>query len=140
MMQFIPTHPSENPHLADNAVHDAEIRDITDRVYDTDSHLVHLLLWLPEEAVHLCTTFYFPHGYSVKSQQRLWHMCQAVGLELHQVIDEPEHFTNKSLRIKTYTVSHDGAIHSDVELFLPAIRSTSVQAIETVDDFCAEDG
>ena len=25
MMQFIPTHPSENPHLADDAVHDAEI-------------------------------------------------------------------------------------------------------------------
>ncbi len=67
-------------------------------------------------------------------------MCQAVGLELFQVIDEPEQFTNKSLRIKTYTVSHDGAIHSDVELFLPAIRNPSVQTIENVDGFCAEDG
>ena len=46
-------------------------------------------------------------------------MCQAVGLELHQVIDEPEQFTGRRLRIKIYSVNHDGVIHSDVELFMP---------------------
>ena len=139
MMHFIPTHPSQNRQL-DEGVYTAEIRDIEERIYDIDSHLIHVLLWLSEEGVHLCTTFYFPHGYSVRSQQRLWHMCQAVGLELHQVIDEAEQFTGRLLRIKIYTVSHDGAIHSDVELFLPAIRNTAGQVIETVDEFCAEDG
>lgn len=67
-------------------------------------------------------------------------MCQAIGLELHQVIDEPERFMGKSLRIKIYTVSQDGAIHSDVEMFLSAVRNAPVQVIETVDEFCAEDG
>ena len=140
MMQFIPTHPSENPHLEDDAVHNAEIREVTDRVYNIDSRLIHVLFWLPDVEKHLCTCFFFPGGFSIRSQQRLWHLCQAVGLDLHQVIDEPGQFTHKSLRIKTYTVSHDGAIHSDVELFLPAIRNASLPVIDTVDEFCAEDG
>ena len=90
---------------------------------------------------HLCTAFYFPHGFSIKSQQRLWFLCQAVGLELFQVIDEPEQFTGRRLRVKTYSVTPEtGRRYSDVELFLPAIRNASVQAIETVDDFCAEEG
>ena len=141
MMQFIPTHPSENPHLEDNAVHNAEIREITDRVYNIDSRLIHVLFWLPEEDLHLCTTFYFPHGYSIRSQQRLWHLCRAVGLELYQVIEEPGQFTGKSLRIKTYTVNpKSGRRYSDVELFLPAIGLAAVQVTENVDEFCAEDG
>ena len=117
MMHFIPTHPSQNRHI-DEGVYDAEIREITESVYDIDSHLIHLLLWLPEEDLHICTNFYFPHGYSIRSQQRMWHMCQAVGLELHQVIDEAEQFTGRRLRIKIYSVNQDGVMHSDVELFL----------------------
>lgn len=141
MMQFIPTHPSENPHLTDNAVHDAEIREIMDRVYNIDSHLIHVLFSLPEEGFHLCTTFYFPHGYSIRSQQRLWFLCQAVGLELFQVIDESEQFTGTSLRIKTYSVSpKSGRRYSDVELFLPAMGNAAVQVTENVDEFCAENG
>ena len=140
MMHFIPTHPSQNRHL-DEGVYAAEIREIEERIYDIDSHLIHLLLWLPEENLHLCTNFYFPHGYSVRSQQRLWHLCQAVGLELHQVIDEAEQFTSRLLRIKIYSVTPEsGRRYSDVELFLPAIRNASVPAIESVDEFCAEDG
>ena len=140
MMQFIPTHPSQNRHI-DEGVYDAEIREIQERIYNLDSHLIHLLVWLPEEGHHYCTTFYFPNGCSVRSQQRLWHLCRAVDLELHQVIDEPEQFTGKSLRIKTYSVSpKSGRRYSDVELFLPAIRNASVQVLETVDEFCAENG
>ena len=140
-MQFIPTHPSENPLLTDDAVHDAEIREVTDRVYNIDSRLIHVLFWLPEEEQHLCTCFFFPGGFSIRSQQRLWHMCQAVGLELFQVIDEPEQFTGRSLRIKTYSVNPEsGRRYSDVELFLPAIRNAAVQVTETVDEICAEDG
>ncbi len=128
MMQFIPTHPSENPHLEDDAVHDAEIREITDRVYKVDSRLIYALFWLPDVEKHLCTCFFFPNGYSVKSQQRLWFLCQAVGLELYQVIDEPEQFAGKSLRIKTYSVNpKSGRRYSDVELFLPAIGNVETR-------------
>ena len=68
-------------------------------------------------------------------------MCQAVGLELHQVIDEAEQFTGRLLRIKIYSVTPEsGRRYSDVELFLPAIRNASVPAIDSVDEFCAEDG
>ncbi len=117
-MRFIPVHPAQNLHLPDG-VYTAEIREIEERIYNIDSHLIHLLLWLPEEDLHLCTTFYFPHGYSIRSQQRMWHMCQAVGLELHQVIDQAEQFTGRLLRVKIYSVSSDGVMHSDVELFMP---------------------
>ena len=139
MMQFIPTHPSQNPHLAD-AVYAAEIRDIEERVYNVDSHLIHALLFLPDEGVHICTTFYFPHGYSIRSQQRLWHLCRAIGLELHQVIDEPELFDKKRLRIKTCAVTPEpGRRYSDVELFLPA-SPIQMHAAEPGDEFCAEQG
>ena len=140
MMHFIPIHPSQNICL-DEGVYTAQIREVEERIYDIDSHLIHLLLWLPDEDLHICTTFFFPHGHSIRSQQRMWHMCQAVGLELHQVIDEAEQFTGRLLRIKIYSITPEsGRRYSDVELFLPAIRNPSVQAIETVDDFCAEDG
>ncbi len=102
MMHFIPTHPSQNTRL-DAGVYTAEIREITERIYNIDSHLIYALFWLPDVKKHLCTCFFFPGGFSIRSQQRLWHMCQAVGLELFQVIDEQEQFTDKRLRIKTYT-------------------------------------
>ncbi len=140
MMQFIPTHPSQNRHI-DEGVYDAEIREVEERVYNIDSHVIRVLLWLPDQGIHLTTCFYFPSGYSIRSQQRMWHMCQAVGLELHQVIDEAEQFTGRLLRIKIYSVTPEsGRRYSDVELFLPAIRNASVPAIDSVDEFCAEDG
>ena len=141
MMHFIPIHPSANPHLADDGVYTAEIREITERIYNIDSHLIYALFWLPDVKKHLCTCFFFPGGFSIKSQQRLGFLCRAVGLELHQVIDDPEQFTGRSLRIKIYSVTPEaGRRYSDVELFLPAIRNASVPVIDTVDDFCAEDG
>ena len=140
MMHFIPTHPSQNKHIHEG-VYTAEIREIEERIYDIDSHVIHLLLWLPEEGLHICTNFYFPHGYSIRSQQRLGFLCHAVGLELHQVIDEAEQFTGRRLRIKIYSVTPEsGRRYSDVELFLPAIGDAAVQATETVDEFCAENG
>ena len=139
MMHFIPTHPSQNERL-DGGVYTAEIREITERIYNIDSHLIQILFWLPEEGVHLCTHFYFPHGYSIRSQQRLWHLCQAVGLELHQIIDEPELFQGKRLRIKTCSVTPESdRRYSDVELFLPAMGNAAVHVTETISEFCAED-
>ena len=136
MMHFIPTHPSQNRHI-DEGVYDAEIRDIEERIYDIDSHLIHLLLGLPEEGVHLCTNFYFPNGFSIRSQQRLGFLCRAVGLELHQVIDEEEQFTGTSLRIKTYSVNPEsGRRYSDVELFLPQ-AAQQIEAPESGAKFCA---
>ncbi len=138
MMQFIPTHPSENPHLADDGVYTAEIREITERIYNIDSHLIYALFWLPDVEKHLCTCFFFPGGFSIKSQQRLWHMCQAVGLELHQVIDEPEQFTDRLLRIKIYSVKPEsGRRYSDVELFLPASPIHMISS-ERDDEFCVD--
>ena len=137
MMHFIPTHPSHNKHLEDG-VYSAEIREIEERTYDLDSHVIHLLLWLPEEGVHLCTNFYCPRGYSIKSQQRLGFLCRAVGLELHQVIDEAEQFTGRLLRIKIYSVKPEsGRRYSDVEMFLPASPIHMISS-ERDDEFCVD--
>ncbi len=135
-MRFIPVHPAQNLHLPDG-VYAAEIREVADRAYNIDSRLIHVLFWLPEEHLYLCTTFYFPHGYSIRSQQRLWHLCRAVGLELHQVVDEPEQFTGKRMRIKTYSVSpKSGRRYNDVELFLPQ-ATQQIEAAESGAEFCA---
>ena len=59
-------------------------------------------------------------------------------MELHQVIDEPEQFTGKSLRIKTYSVTPEsGRRYSDVELFLPASPIHMISS-ERDDEFCVD--
>ncbi len=52
MIHFIPTHPSQNRHI-DEGVYDAEIREVEERVYNIDSHLIYALFWLPDVKKHL---------------------------------------------------------------------------------------
>ena len=123
MFSDIPTHPSSNPSVPDG-IYDAVIKHVDHGIYNQDSHYVRALFELPDQGMHLTTCFYFPQGYSIRSQQRLWHLCQAVGLEQHDVIEYPEKFEGRRLRIKTYRASGEsssaGKSYSDVEMFLPS--------------------
>ncbi len=122
MFNNIPQYPNQNPCIADGA-YDAIIKQLDHGTYAEDGQFVRVLFWLPDQGSHICTCFYFPRGFSIRSQQRLWYLCQSVGLEQHD-IEHPEKFEGKKLRIKVYRVavesSSDGQWYSDVEMFLPS--------------------
>lgn len=123
MFNDIPTHPTGNPSVPDG-VYDAVITHVDHGIYNQDSHYVRVLFSLPDQGVNLATCFYFPNGYSIRSQQQLWFFYQAVGLEQHDVIEHPEKFEGRELRIKTNRASVEsssgGTSYSDVEMFLPS--------------------
>ena len=122
MFNYIPQYPSQNPSIADGA-YDGIIKQLDHGTYGDDGQFIRALFWLPDQGLHICTCFFFPHGYSIKSQQRLWHLCQAAGLDYHDV-EHPEKVAGRKLRLKTYRVavesSSDGRWYSDVEMFLPS--------------------
>ena len=123
MFSDIPTHPSGNPSVPDG-IYDAVIKHLDHGIYNQDSHYVRVLFELPDQGMHLTTCFYFPHAHSTRSQQRLWHLCQAVNLELYDVIEHAEKFAGRKLRLKTYRASGEsssaGKSYSDIEMFLPS--------------------
>ncbi len=123
MFSDIPTHPSSNPSVPDG-IYDAVIQHLDHGIYNQDSQYVSVLFELPDQGMHLTTCFYFPNGHSIRSQQRLWHLCQAVNLNLFDVIENPEKFEGRRLRVKTYRASGESSSgdtsYSDVEMFLPS--------------------
>ena len=73
MFTDIPTHPSGNPSVPDG-VYDAVIKHVDHGMYGGENHYVRVLFELPDQGMNLTTCFYFPSGYSIRSQQRLWHL------------------------------------------------------------------
>ena len=133
MFDHIPQYPNQNPCIADGA-YDATIKELDHGTYGEDGQLVRVLFWLPDQGSHICTCFFFPHGFSIKSQQRLWHLCQAAGLD-YQDIEYPEKFEGRELRVKVYRVSPEsssaGNPYSDIEMFLPSsVFSPSEQPVQ----------
>ncbi len=123
MFSDIPTHPSSNPSVPDGT-YDSTIKHLDHGIYNQDGEYVRVLFELPDQGMHITTCFYFPNGYSIRSQQRLWHLCRAVNLELFDVIENPEKFAGRKMRIKTYRASGESSSgdtsYSDVEMFLPS--------------------
>ena len=130
MIAFCPHHPSENVQLPDE-IYTATIMDVSHGEYAGDGHYIRIVLWLHEPERYLVTNVYFPHGHNVRSQRRLWILCQIVGLELTDVLDAPEKFRDQRISIRTFQVDAEKSpsrrTYSDVQLFLPCQRTDSLQ-------------
>ena len=121
-MSNTPKHPSENMSLPDG-LYEATITNVSDGEYAGESHYLRITLWLPEQQTYFATILYLPHKYSNQASQRIWHFCKAVGLESHDLFDEPEAFEGRKLRVGIRRYQHDNGLtlksYSDVEAFLP---------------------
>jgi hypothetical protein len=67
-----------------------------------------------------------------RRSQRLWHLCRIVGLDKEDVLNQPESFTGRRLRLQiartqSATLNH-GRPYCDVKLFLPALKSVETDA------------
>jgi len=125
MLKIIPPGAWANALLED-ATHEAIIEEITQRTYDQNSIMLSIVLFLPKEKVHLTTALYFPNGASLRSQQRLWYLCNAIGLQQTQLVEDPSIAKGRRLCVELRAVQpsagRSGSPHSDVRQFLPPAR------------------
>ena len=117
-----PTSPWSNPPL-NEGIYDAVIDELRHTTYgETDDPMVQIVFRIPSETVYLVTNVYFPVGGSIGSQRRLYYLSACVGLELTDVYEDPQYFTDRCLRIHVQRQGNgQGGTHTDVTAFLPAV-------------------
>jgi len=123
MKNAIPRSPWNNPPLGEG-IYDAIVKEIKQGTYGAEYHpMIRIEFELSDEEYYLVTNMYFPEGNSIHSERRLWHFCRCVGLQKDDVLDQPEAFAGRRLRlhIKSLTSVDYQPEHtySDVEEFLP---------------------
>jgi hypothetical protein len=123
MKNRIPQGPFENPHVEDG-IYAAEIDHLVEGSYGDQQTYLRIVVRLSEHDLYFVTNLYFPKNRSVRSEQRLWHFCQIVGLDKQDVATQPELFVGRLLRLqiaRRHSLKLNyGRPYSDVELFLPA--------------------
>lgn len=124
MIKTIPVGPWQNTNLP-NDVYSAVIEKLEESMYkgDENNRKLEIVLWLPTEEVCFVTCLYFPEGYSKAAQKRLWHLCQALGVEQQKLIHNPESAVGRKLRVEIHQVysstANFGNPYCDVKCFLP---------------------
>ena len=123
MLIFTPTGPWDNPAL-DEGTYDATVVQIIESSYgDEDFPMLKLIFHLTHLDEEYVTHLYFPNGSSIQAERRLWHFCRCVGLDKSDVLNQPELFVGRKLRLEIHTVdpeqSHQERPYSDVRSFVP---------------------
>jgi hypothetical protein len=123
MQSLIPSGPWKNPSVKEG-IHNAQIIELTETVYGRDNDpMLKVLFRLLDTDDYFVTHLYFPKAKSIRSQQRLYHFCGCVGLPKYAVLEEPESFVNRCLRLDirvvTPTKANYGVPYHDVFRFLP---------------------
>ncbi len=124
MIDITPLGPWQNPHL-DEGVYEATVDSLAECTYGAGNDpMLKIIFCLPDKQAFFVTHLYFPNGYSIPSQQRLWHFCQAVGMDQYMVNEHPEAFKDRKLQLYVHTVhptdANYGSPYCDVKYFLPA--------------------
>jgi len=124
MNNTVPKSPWNNPPLAER-IYDAIVKEVKQGTYGAEYHpMLRIVFELTDEEYYLVTNLYFPEGNSIHSEQRLWHFCRCIGLQKHDIVDQPEAFEGRKLRLHIKSLTsvdyQPEHIYSDAEEFLPA--------------------
>ncbi len=124
MIQLIPNGPWQNPTVQDG-IHEAQIHEILEQRSGSGDPMLKIVLFLPEHKLYFVNQMYFPNGgNSLRSQQRLWHFCQAIGVEQHALVENPDCAKNKNVRVEIQTSvrgqANRGQPYADIMNFLPS--------------------
>jgi hypothetical protein len=123
MKNSIPNGPWQNP-LLEAGLYDAKIAHVSPGVYGKAEHpYLKIVCVLSKADWYFTTNLYFKAGGTVKSDRRLWHFCECIGLKKADVLKEPACCDGKRLclrvkRIQKKTANY-GNPYADVERFLP---------------------
>jgi hypothetical protein len=126
MKNTIPNGPWQNP-LIDNGLYDAKIAHVVKGVYGKAEHpYLKIVCILPTEDVYFTTNLYFKAGGTIKSDRRLWHFCECIGVKKADVLNDPGCCNGKRLCLRVKRIqkknANYGNPYSDVERFLPPDR------------------
>jgi len=107
-----------NPHI-EEGIYEAVVEEIENKTYgDHESPMVRLVFRIPSEEIHFVSHIYFPDNYSPGAQHRLWHFCCSVSLELEDVVNNPERFKDRWLRLRIVEYAPDSySPYCDVQSF-----------------------
>ena len=126
MKNKIPQGPWNNPPITDG-IYDATIDHLRTRYYNDnkDDVYVQIVFRLTDlNDRYFVSNIYFPHGKSQRSEQRLYRLCELVGLEKQEVKEQPHLFQKKRLQLRIGRMErpdvNNGIAYYDVDLFLPA--------------------
>jgi hypothetical protein len=128
MKNSIPNGPWQNP-LIDDGLYDAKIAHVVKGVYGKAEHpYLKIVCILPTEDVYFTTNLYFKAGGTIKSDRRLWHFCECIGVKKADVLNDPGCCNDKRLCLRVKRIqkknANYGNPYSDVERFLPPLPAS----------------
>lgn len=117
-----PIAPWDNPILREG-MYDASVVEIVVSDYGQFADpMLKIIFELVSCGCLFVTHIYFPHGNSRAANQRLWYFCNATGLEKNDILQQPDTFVGKRLKLQIANTHqlHQGQefVYADVERFL----------------------
>jgi hypothetical protein len=109
MKNSIPNGPWQNP-LIDDGLYDAKIAHVVKGVYGKAEHpYLKIVCILPTEDVYFTTNLYFKAGGTIKSDRRLWHFCECIGVKKADVLNDPGCCNGKRLCLRVKRIQKKNA-------------------------------
>jgi hypothetical protein len=109
MKNSIPNGPWQNP-LIDDGLYDAKIAHVVKGVYGKAEHpYLKIVCILPTEDVYFTTNLYFKAGGTIKSDRRLWHFCECIGVKKADVLNDPGCCNGKWLCLRVKRIQKKNA-------------------------------
>lgn len=128
MIHLIPNGPWQNPKINDG-IYQAVIHEVLEQKSGIGDPMLKIVLFLPEHDLYFVNQMYFPGGSSLQSQRRLWHFCQAIGVEQHALVENPDCAKDKKVRVEIETriqgQANRGKPYADVKRFMPSDKMTT---------------
>lgn len=123
MSNYLPFGPWDNPKLHDG-FYIATLERIRKITRQTGDEMFEMHFRLEDSDHLLCTRLYLPKKFSPHCQHRLWYLGQSIGLEPHDLDENPNAAVGRKVTLEVITVkpaiANKGAPYSDVKRFLPA--------------------
>jgi len=117
--------PWANPQLEDG-LYTASVMKVRHIQNGADNGpMLELTFELGESALTITSNQYLPKEFSPGCQHRLWYLCQALGLEAYDLIEDPDAAVGRRLVLELTrihpTAANHGRSYSDVKRFLPFV-------------------
>ena len=137
MAKNILSGPWGNPRLKEGH-YAAQVVDVSHHHYgEDDGELLELVLRLDDSGQELITRQYLPKEFSAGCKHRFWYLCQALGIEGWDLVENPIAAVRRRIVLEIVTVhptmANHGRAYSDVERFLPFTQRNRESTCSTKD-------
>jgi hypothetical protein len=115
--------PWGNPHI-EEGLYEAAIQSICHtQNREGEGSMLHLTFQLEPTGLAFSSRLYLPKEFSSGCQRRMWYLCQAIGLEGCELMEDPDLAVGRRLVLDVTTIhpttANHGQPYRDVKRFLP---------------------